>query len=185
MLKNIFWLIVGAFVGGFVVFQLSPHSPAPWQPVIEQTTFVYVQDILTKTQEPLQQVILPQKDKLTPELQEAVQTVEGNILKLRSYYLPLTEVRQLIYDADRLFYLKHPQQAAGKLRQAVTILKQNETSGHANLDKQFNDLIYLVEDLSLSMKTHSQQIADKFQTVAHRVNMMLYRGELILSDEQF
>jgi len=185
MIKNIVWLISGVFIGGLIAFQISPGSSVPWQPVIEKTTFVYMQDILNNIQQPLQQVLLPQKERLEPDVRQALQAVESNVLKLRTYYLPLTEVRQLIYDADRLYYLKQPQQAVGKLQKAVTILKHNETSGHINLDKQLNDLIFLVEDLTLSIKTNPGQIAAKFQKVAHRVNMMLYRGELILSDEQF
>ncbi len=184
MIKNLVWLILGVLIGAVSMYKLSPHQYEAWQPVIEDTRFDYLQDILkpaVPAADSLEKIIR----RKAPEAASAATRVQTTCAKLTDYYIPLTEVRQLIFDADRFYYLKEKERALANLRQAIRLMEQLETSRHPQMAEALNALILLVKKVALNLENDAPELNESFRQAGHRVNMMLYKGELILSDEQF
>ena len=106
-------------------------------------------------------------------------------MKLRFYYLPITEVRQLVYDADRLFYLKEVDKTQQKLRLANKLLVEIAESGGQNLKTSVNEAVLMIDGLLLNMQESSDKVPDKFREVGLHINLMATKGELILSSAEF
>jgi len=58
-------------------------------------------------------------------------------------------------------------------------------SGGPNLEKSVNELILMIDDLILSIRERPMATAEKFREVGHRANLLVAKGELILSDVEF
>ncbi len=179
MFKNTLWLLVGVLVGAVSMYKLKPHSYESWQPVIEETRFDYLRDILDSA--------IPAADSLSLQAGQspAARTLRSDLAKLQRYYLPLTEVRQLIFDADRFYYLKEKERAEANLQQAIRLLEQVQSPDHPALNQALDKLILLIKKTLLDVQSGAPELNKSFRQAGHRVNMMLYRGELILSDERF
>jgi hypothetical protein len=142
----------------------------PWIPVLEKTDFSYLAKAVDKC-------IELQNNNKTAQL-------NNQILKLKYYYLPMTEVRQLVYDADRLYYLKKPDFAIQKLNKADDILL---IIGETNpvLKKHTADLIYANSNLISSIKNSSKDVPQAFKKIAIELNLLLNKGELVLDNLEF
>jgi len=100
---------------------------------------------------------------------------------LQFYFIPMTETRQLIYDADRLFFLRRISEAKRKLAQAKDLLRRmGEAEGH-RLREPANELFLLLDDLLLTIDEAPRDAPAKFRLVGNRVNLMLLRGDLVLT----
>ena len=119
------------------------------------------------------------------ESREAIKRAMNELLKLHFYYLPMTEVRQLVYDADRLFYLKQSDATKNKLKEANNLLMHVAESDGPNLKRSVNELIVMIDELILNIQESSRAVPTKFGEVGHRVNLMALKGEIILSDVTF
>jgi hypothetical protein len=108
-----------------------------------------------------------------------------SLLKLRCYDIPMTEVRQLIYDSDRVFYLGQVDKAQQKLRATKKRLLDIARFGGSNLDKPMNKLILMIDDLLLNIQESSDVVPEKFRKVGHEANLMATKGGLILSNVEF
>ncbi len=142
----------------------------PWIPVLEKTDFTYLTKAVDKCIE------LQTADTNTK--------LKNQILKLKYYYLPMTEVRQLVYDADRLYYLKKPDFAIKKLNKADEILLQIGESNPV-LKKHTMDLIYANSNLIASIKNSSKDVPEAFKKIAIELNLLLNKGELVLDNVEF
>lgn len=101
--------------------------------------------------------------------------------QLQFYFIPLTETRQLVYDADRLFYLGGISEAKHKLAQAKDFLRGIGKAEHHSLRKPANELVLLLDDLLLAIDDAPGEAPEKFRLVGNRVNLMLLKGDLVLS----
>lgn len=180
-IKYILLIFMGLALGILLGHQFSGKSPAPWKPVLETSNFEYMDDVvntaLTQMKEAYKDGNSAQMLKSNP----AIQQVQQSLFKLKYYYLPITEVRQLIYDADRLFYLNQKSQAKQKLEHAQEVLEGVAQSDLISVQKPLSELIAMIDDLIISLGKNSPEISEKFSEVGHRVNMMAYKGELIIS----
>ncbi len=119
------------------------------------------------------------------ESSEAIKQAMNELLKLHFYYLPVTEVRQLVYDADQLFYLKQSDATKNKLKEANNLLMHVAESDAPNHKRSINELIVMIDELIVNIQESSRAVPAKFREVGHRVNLMALKGELILSGVTF
>lgn len=184
MIKNLVFLIAGIVIG-FGVCQSLISKSEPWIPVIEGTSFTYLTDSITDAVEAVKSakdnIQAVKKSKAEVELHEAIDL----LLKLKSYYIPMTEIRQLIYDADRLFYLKRYDQTKQKLNEAKKLLLEVGHSDVPSLEKVARESILMLDELILAIDTSPKTASKIFQDVGHHINLMLLKGELIFEGSEF
>lgn len=180
MLKQFLFLLLGLSVG-FVTCRLLQKTPEPWIPVLEGTSFVYLNDPVTRAIEAAQaareRVESNQLSEAGEDLKKAMESLSG----LQSYFIPMTETRQLVYDADRLFFLGHIPEAKGKLDQAKKFQREIADAEHHLLRKPANELFLLLDDLLLTIDEAPREAPAKFRILGNRVNLMLLRGDLVLT----
>ena len=185
MRKGSYLLVLGLLVGIMSACGQPQKTREPWIPVLEDTGFSYlkgsVSQALTAVSRALHDVHAGPGERREENLQVAM----DSLMKLHYYYLPMTEVRQLIYDADRLFYLKEVDKAQQKLRAANRLLVEVAKSGGQNLEKSLNEAVLMIDGLLLNMQESSDKVPDKFREVGLHVNLMATKGELILSSAEF
>jgi len=182
IIKNILLIILGLVLGILIGLQFSPKLPEPWKPVLETSSFDYMDDVVNGALMKMEEATREVGNSQTPKSTTAIQHVEQSLFKLKYYYLPITEVRQLVYDADRLFYLDQQDEAYQKLTNARDLLESIAKSDVLSVQKPLLELVSLLDELMVSMSRNSPRVAEKFYEVGHRVNMMAYKGELIISD---
>jgi hypothetical protein len=180
MVKQFLFLLVGLSVG-FVTCRLWQKTPEPWIPVLEGTSFVYLNDPVTRAIEAAQAA----KDRVeSNQLSEAggdLKKAMESLSQLQFYFIPMTETRQLVYDADRLFFLGRIPEAKGKLDQAKEFQLGIADAEHHRLRKPANELFLLLDDLLLTIDEAPRDAPAKFRLVGNRVNLMLLRGDLVLT----
>lgn len=179
--KNILLIIIGLALGIIIGFQFSGKLPEPWKPVLETSSFDYMDDVVDNALIKMNEETNQGKNNHLVNATPAIQHVEQSLFKLKYYYLPITEVRQLIYDADRLFYLEQKEEAFQKLTNARGLLETTAESDVLSVQKPLTELIAIIDELIVSLNNNSPEIPKKFHEVGHRVNMMAYKGELIIS----
>lgn len=185
MRKGLCLLVLGLFVGIVSACEQSQKTQEPWIPVLEDTGFSYLRDsvsqALTAVDKASHEVHASPEARSGEDLQKAM----DSLMKLHFYYLPITEVRQLIYDADQLFYLKEVDKTQQKLRAANRLLVDVAKSGGQNLETSVNEAVLMIDDLLLNIRESSDKVPEKFKEVGHHVNLMATKGELILSSTEF
>lgn len=157
----------------------------PWKPVLEDTGFAYlhatIDDAVQHTHS-AQEIIEPlHQAKADQELKQALLALQ----KLRRYYIPMTEVRQLIYDADRLYYLRQQDQTQQKLGDAKSELLKITAGSSGSLTQAIDKLILAIDDLMLAINNDPGGVAEKFAALGEHVNLMTIKGELILTELDF
>lgn len=185
MKKDFFVLILGLSIASISACELSETTTGPWIPVLEDAGFSHLNDSVSESVKALKEA----SDKIQmgekTESSEAIKRAMNELLKLHFYYLPMTEVRQLVYDADRLFYLKQSDATKNKLKEANNLLLHVAESDGPNLKRSANELIIMIDELILNIQESSRAVPAKFGEVGHRVNLMALKGEIILSDVTF
>ncbi|RLC03704.1 MAG: hypothetical protein DRH34_05305 [Deltaproteobacteria bacterium] len=182
MKKCMIWLCLGIFIG-FLTHSLWMNDKInPWKPVLEETSFQYleysVEDIIKGVQtieEDLKNSKKEQPDKILHHTMNL-------LLKLEYYYLPITQVRQQIYDADRLLSLNQVQKAKDNLARAENRLSRIENSNENRvIKKAAARLDTLVKAAILEMDGPREQAVAKLEAAGAYANLMLLKGELVLS----
>jgi hypothetical protein len=185
MRKGLCILVLGLFVGMVSACGESQKTQEPWVPVLEDTGFSYlsssVRGALTAVNRAAREVQAGPDTKAGAELQSAMDF----LMKLHFYYLPMTEVRQLIYDADRLFYLKEIDKTQQKLLSANRLLVDIAKAGGKTLESPVNQAILMIDALLLNIKESSDKVPEAFKEVGYHINLMATKGELILSGAEF
>jgi DNA-directed RNA polymerase subunit F len=157
----------------------------PWIPVLEQADFIYLHDAVAEVRRAVDQAA----DRLRAGAGEraAVDLAAAShaLLKLEDYFLPMTEVRQLIYDADRIYFLGRKEDAEEKLRQARERLNQVGKAGGEAVTKAVSEVIAMIDELERSMEAEPQAVPEKMRQLGERINLMVIKGDLILAGVTF
>jgi hypothetical protein len=157
----------------------------PWIPVLEQADFTYLHDAVAEVRRDVDltaaQLRSDARDRAAVELAEASHALR----KVEACFLPMTEVRQLVYDADRIYFLGLKGDAAEKLRQARVRLEQVGRAGGEPLEKAVSEVIAMIEALERSMETEPQAVAGEMRLLGEKVNLMVIKGDLILAGVTF
>jgi hypothetical protein len=181
IIKNMLLIILGLVLGILFGYKFPRKSPEPWKPILETSSFDYLDDVVDNALTKMRESAGPDVNDRTVESKPAIHHVEQSLFKLKYYYLPITEVRQLIFDADRLFYLGQQDEAYQKLAGAKEVVESIARSDVLSAQKPLLELGSLLDELMISMSKNSPEIPEQFHEVGHRVNMMAYKGELIIS----
>lgn len=157
----------------------------PWIPVLEQTDFNYLESAVLEATKAVEDALNTTSADAKDKSKEALESAMRSLFKLKLYYVPITKVRQLIYDADRFFYLGQNDQTKKHLAEANEILTHIAESNIYNLETPVNKLILMIDDLGLLLNESSPNVNEAFKNVGHRVNMMLVKGQLVMSGQDF
>ena len=104
------------------------------------------------------------------------------LLSLKEYYIPLTIVRQLVYDADRFFYMKNNIEAEKRLTAARKIIENMASLfGSDDFGKVFEELIVMIDTCMMHMDNPPGREFKSLEILGSKVNLMLLKGELELS----
>lgn len=158
-----------------------------WNPVFEETNFTYLTTSIDSSLSSIDEAYSGSEKGEENAVKENLHKAKRKLLAIKDYYIPLTVVRQKIYDADRYFKLNQIDET-GKLLKASKemITSLDVTTKNEIFDKVIIDLTSMIDEViaSLDEKT-KQNTYDKMKILGEHVNMMLNRGDLVLSGIEF
>lgn len=168
-----------------------------WIPALEDTSFTHLKTAGEQLQDSLGDLQSNLDKGQLPEAQRILANTEEEIFVILYYDIPITEVRQLIYDAGRLHALDRPDETLAYLNRADVILAEIGTHGNASLYQALHAPRVMIEKLretlgqesratsSTDLVEISHAVAEQFSVLGHKVNMMAIKGDLILSGASF
>jgi hypothetical protein len=180
MVRQFLFLLLGLAVG-FFACRLSQKTPDPWIPVLEGTSYAFLNGPLDRAMEATQAAEERVESNQMPEAEEELQTAMESLSRLQFYFIPMTEARQLVYDADRLFFLGRVPEAKRKLAQAKDFLRGIGDAERHRLLKPPNEVFLLLDELLLIIDEAPHDAPAKFSLIGNRLNLMLLKGDLVLS----
>ena len=154
----------------------------PWKPILEETGFEYLETTLSQA--------LAEIDTLENNLEldhdsdnyNSLINAKKALIGLKAYYVPLTVVRQLVYDADRFFYMKNNVDAEKNLKKAKKIIEHMDSFFKSDdFDKVFEELIVMIDTCRMQMDNPPDQKFKSLENLGNKINLMLVKGELELS----
>jgi len=166
-----------AVVAGFLLGRNFPPCPAPWVPVLEETGFEYLDAAVARLSAGV--TALSESGEGTPEI------LAREVRRLRYYYVPLTQVRQWVYDADRLLYLGDREGARRNLVRAKEAVRSGTAAAGEGVRRSLEEVAMMVDRILLGLDDGAESSPARFRELGHRVNLMLLRGEMELSGEDF
>ncbi len=166
-------------------------------PAIEQAGFGYLTDSGVRIQKALQ----TGREKLTagnePAALASIKDAESAVWILLYYDVPMTEVRQLIYDAGRIHAMQRQQDALNLLKRSAEILLEVEQRGGSSVHEAMQEIRATTSDLQMLLEEEtktreakpkaelSKKVAAKFEVLWHKVNMLVLKSNIVLSGADF
>ncbi|WP_457551366.1 hypothetical protein [Desulfobacula sp.] len=175
-------LCLGVVIGALFYSLWVNDKINPWKPVLEETNFQYLEYSVKNIIKGIQKVEEDLHSSRKGQPDETLHHTMNLLLKLEYYYLPITQVRQQIYDADRLLSLNQAQKAKNNLIQAESRLSRIESSKeNLVIKKAAAKLDKLIKEAILEIDGPREQSAAKLEAAGAEANLMLLKGELVLS----
>lgn len=157
-----------------------------WNPVFEDTDFGYFNTEIKRSIATIDEAYSEAEKTNSEPVLEKLNQAKKRLLTLKDYYVPLTAIRQKIYDADRFYKLNKLQKSEKLLNEAKTILNSIElTTTNKTFDKVVLDLESMINEVIFSLNDDSAKTYDKMKKLGKHINLMLTRGDLILSGIKF
>jgi hypothetical protein len=178
-------LVVVAAVAGVLLCRLADRDSKPWIPVLEPTGFEYLDASASRA---LEEVLAAHARIRAQDQEGAAESLDRAVdamIKLERYFIPLTEVRELVYDADRLFYLGETNGAKQKLEQAKHRLLGVASLQKASFLSAVEEAVLKIDELLLALDGSRPEAGELLGEVGHRVNLMVLKGDLVLANVQF
>ena len=157
------------------------EAPRPWIPVLEQSGFSYLNDVTSELHRQLDQASGELQSGDSPTAIQTLAQAGKTLAKLENYFLPMTEVRQLIYDADRIYYLGDKAATREKLQQARERLVRIGAGGQEAVTMAVNEMISTLDEIELAIETDPATVTEKMRRLGEKINLMTIKGELLLS----
>ena len=153
-----------------------------WNPIFEDTDFDYLYTEIGKALSTIDEMSSGAEELMETE-QNKLSLVRERLLEMKDYYVPLTSIRQKIYDAERFFKLKNISKSEGLLNESKSILKTvHLTTKNEVFDKVILELESMIDKVILSIDDKSElNTYDNMKMLGEHINLMLSRGELVLS----
>lgn len=155
--------------------------PTPWIPELEETGFAYFKDTVAEARRGVNQAAADLRGGDTGRASLELKKVDQVLLKTEKYFLPMTEVRQLIYDADRLYYLGRKVATKKNLLQARALLIRVGEAGGGSVEKAVSEAIVMIEDLERIMDMEPRAVPEKMRLLGEKINLMVLKGDLVLA----
>jgi hypothetical protein len=164
-----------------------------WVPAIEQTGFEYLSESAARVEAALQN---GREKLLAGEKEEALTSFDDadDATQVLIYYdIPMTEARQLIYDAARLHALQRQQEALAHLNRSSEILLKIEQLGSPQVQSAMQELRSMASELKLLLEEEqaastagaqakvSKAVAAKFYELGHKINLLALKSDQVLS----
>ena len=158
-----------------------------WNPIFEETSFDYFNTNLERSLALIDDAYAEAGDVKQEPIQNKLSQAKDRLLEIKDYYVPLTIIRQHIYDAERSYKLNQIDRAEKLLTDAISILSSLDvTTKSENFDKVILKLSSLTESVISSFNEGSKpDTYTKMKILGERVNLMLSRGDLVLSGIAF
>ncbi|ORJ55851.1 hypothetical protein [Geothermobacter hydrogeniphilus] len=148
---------------------------------MENSDFRYLKDAHERVRAELEKVQRALADQDTAAARAALKKTREKFAQLEQYYLPMTEVRQLIYDADRVYYLGRATETAKKLRRAKTLLTRISQTGGEPVSSAALKVVVMIDELLETMVGEPTRVPTKLKTLGEKINLMAIKGDLILA----
>lgn len=162
------------------------QEPAVWNPVVEQTHFDYLGTAVSRAISDIDAATAAGEAGDRTAGDAALQRARWELMAIKNYFLPLTAVRQFAYDAERRVNLKQPAKAKTLIENAKTaLLPLEQFAGQEQVALTVEELRAMMEECALSMDHAPAETNAKLKTLGEKVNLMLYKGDLILSGVVF
>lgn len=154
-------------------------------PVMEEIGFSYLEETGTRIRTFQQQALQDLAAHRIEEASDAMKKAMDESAVLLFYDIPITEIRQLVFDAGRLYVIHGPKPASANLDRAAALMQRIADRGGPGLSAEMDEGLLLTEDLLLALNENSSSVVKKFETLSHKVNMLAMKSDLVLSGEHF
>ncbi len=177
--------------------QDSAVERGAWVPALEDTGFSHLKTAGDRLQASLSELQSDLSQGKVEDARQEVEKAQKHIRALVYYQIPITEVRQLIYDAGRLHALNRHDATLEHLNRANHLLGEIQPHGNTSLHQALQEPRVMIENLRETLEQERQTTSTKylvemshsaaaqFSTLGHKVNMMANKGDLILSGVDF
>jgi len=177
MFKKIFLVLIV-----FVLLGCQQKSQE-WNPIFEDTNFDYLKTNIERSLALIDDAYTELKFDKEASIQEQLLKAKNRLIELKDYYVPLTTIRQKIYDAERYFKLNDIKKSAKLLKNSKSIIESLEVKTQNKVfDKVMLDFNSMINEVIISLDEDSKRDTyNRMKTLGEHLNLMLYRGDLILS----
>ena len=158
-----------------------------WNPIFEETNFDYFKTNIEWSLSLIDDAYSEANKKKEESIQEKLYQVKNRLLKIKDYYIPLTTARQKIYDAERFFKLNNIKKSETLLKDSKSIITSLDLmTNNKVFDKVILDLNSMINEVITSLDEDSKiKTYNKIKILGDHINLMLYRGDLVLSGIEF
>lgn len=168
-----------------------------WVPALEDTGFSHLKTAGERLQASLSELQSDLSQGNVEEARQEVEKAQKHIRALVYYEIPITEVRQLVYDAGRLHALNRHDATPEHLNRADLLLGEIESHGSTSLHQAQQEPRVMIEKLRETLEQERQTTSTKylvelshsaaaqFSDLGHKVNMMVVKGDIILAVVEF
>ena len=158
-----------------------------WNPIFEETNFGYFNANIERSLALIDEAYSEANEIKHEAIRKKLSQTRKKLLEIKDYYIPLTIIRQNIYDAERSFKLNNIERAKKLLTDSISILSSLEvTTKSENFDKVVLDLNSMINAVIYSFNEDIRlNTYNRMKTLGEHVNLMLSRGDLVLSGIEF
>jgi len=158
-----------------------------WNPIFEDTNFDYLKTNIERSLALIDDAYMELKFDKEVSVQEKLLKAKNRLIELQDYYVPLTTIRQKIYDAERYFKLNDIKRSELLLKNSKSIIESLEMmTKNKVFDKVMLDLNSMIDEVIISLDEDSKRDTyNRMKTLGEHLNLMLYRGDLILPEIEF
>lgn len=113
--------------------------------------------------------------------------IKQRLFEIKDYDIPLTTIRQKVYDAERFYKNKDIKKSETLLKESGAILDTIGLKTKNNVfDKVTIDLKTMINTVILSLDDNSESNTyHNMKLLGEHINLMLFKGDLVLSDIEF
>ena len=182
MFRKIVFILLASV---FILFACDTRQQ-PWNPIFEATSFRYLDHSIASALASIDSAEARLRENRPADAAEALEKTKQICLALKDYYIPLTEIRHQIYDADRFFYLGETDRTKHSLETSrQIIIEVNRFAEGAPIHSALRDLVSMIDGCILSLDENTGAANNLLKNLGHKVNLMLIKGGLTLSDMTF
>lgn len=158
-----------------------------WNPLFEETTFDYLKTNIERSISLIDDASFETGEIKQQSFQEKLAQARNQLLEIQDYYIPLTTVRQKIYDAERYYKMKDSKKSEKLLEDSKSIITSLDVTTKSEVfDKVIFDLNSMINKVISTFDEDSpRKTYNKMKTLGEHVNLMLYKGDLVLSGIEF
>jgi len=178
--KNLLLFIVLILLG-------CQQEKTEWNPIFEETNFNYFNTNIERSLSSIDDAYSKASENNQQSIQEKLSQAKNRLLEIKDYYIPLTTIRQKIYDAERYYKLKDINKSKKILEDSKSIITSlYVTTKNEVFDKVILNLNSMINEVIISFDEEKKlNTYNKMKALGEHVNLMLFKGDLVLSGIDF